>query len=177
MGLNKQIQTNALYLSQGEIIKAATKENFDFEKNGKYFERFKSISGHLTGLQIVKGYNEGEHDAAFTIKDGDEVYTMYMGLKSGYWRSMSRCLENANLMLEMEIFPTYKVENDIKKSSIIIKQNDTWLKAKYTYDNMGDLPQSMPVEVNGKTIYDNTAQNDFLIEQLKLKFAKEILPF
>lgn len=177
MGLNKKTQTNALYLLQGKIIKAATKENGTIEKNGKFYEEFNSINGRLTDFKIVDGYQEGEQSVALQITDLSEVYTLYFGLKSGYWRSFARAIENADLMTEIELFPVSKTENEIKKSSLLMKQNDNWLKAKYTYENMGDMPNALPVEVNGKTVYDYTAQNEFLISKIKAKFVSEKLPF
>ncbi len=177
MGLNKSTQsTNALYLLQGRIIKGATKETGTYEKNGKYYEEFNSISGRLTDFKIVDGYT-GDKEVALTIDCLDEKYTMYFGVNSGYFKSFARSIENADLLSEIELFPTFKEENGIKKSSLIMKQNDEWIKRVYTVSNMGDMPPALPVEVNDKVEYDYTAQNKFLIEKIIAKFGAEKLPF
>jgi hypothetical protein len=177
MGLNKQTQsTNALYLLQGRIIKGATKETGTYEKNGKYYEEFNSISGKLVDFKVVDGYT-GDKEIALTIDDLDDKYTMYFGLNSGYFKSFARSIENADLINSLELFPTYKEENGIKKSSLIMKQGEEWIKRVYTVDNMGDMPPAMPVEVNGKVEYDYSAQNKFLIEKISAKFEAAKLPF
>ena len=176
MGLNKSQKTNALYLLQGRIIKGATKEQSTFEKNNKYYEEFNSISGRLTDFKVVDGYT-GDKEVALTIDCTGEMYTMYFGVNSGYFKSFARSIENADLLKELELFPTHKEENGIKKSSLIMKQNDEWIKRVYTVANMGDMPPAVPVEVNDKIEYDYTAQNKFLIDKIIAKFEHSKLPF
>ena len=177
MGLNKSTtSTNALYLLQGRIIKGATKETGTFEKNGKYYEEFNSISGRLTDFKIVDGYT-GDKEVALTIDCVGDKYTMYFNVNSGYFKSFARSIENADLLKEIELFPTFKEENGVKKSSLIMKQNEEWIKRVYTFSNMNDMPPALPVEVNDKIEYDYTAQNKFLIDKIIAKFGAEKLPF
>jgi hypothetical protein len=177
MGLNKQTQsTNALYLLQGKIIKGATKETGTYEKNGKYYEEFNSISGKLVEFKVVDGYT-GDKEIALTIDDLDDKYTMYFSLNSGYFKSFARSLENVDLLSNVELFPTFKEENGIKKSSLLMKQGEDWIKRVYTVDNMGKMPPAMPVEVNGKIEYDYAAQNKYLIDKILAKFEAAKLPF
>ena len=177
MGLQKKSQqTNALYLFQGKIIKGATQEQSTFEKNGKYYEDFNSIVGRLTDFKVVDGYN-GDKEVALTIDCTGEIYTMYFGVRSGYFKSFARSIENADLLKELELFPTHKEENGVKKSSLIMKQNDEWIKRVYTVSNMNGMPPAVPVEVNDKIEYDYTDQNKFLIEKIIAKFGAEKLPF
>jgi hypothetical protein len=82
-----------------------------------------------------------------------------------------------DLLSNVELFPTFKEENGIKKSSLIMKQGEEWIKRVYTVDNMGKMPPAMPVEVNGKVEYDYSAQNKFLIEKISAKFEAAKLPF
>ena len=177
MGLNKSTtSTNALYLLQGRIIKGATKETGTYEKNGKYYEEFNSISGRLTDFKIVDGYT-GDKEVALTIDCVGDKYTMYFNVNSGYFKSFARSIENADLLKEIELFPTFKEENGVKKSSLIMKQNEEWIKRVYTVSNMNDMPPALPVEVNDKIEYDYTAQNKFLIDKIIAKFGAEKLPF
>ena len=177
MGLNKTTQsTNALYLLQGKIIKGATKETGTYEKNGKYYEEFNSISGRLTDFKVVDGYT-GEKEIALTIDDLSDKYTMYFSLNSGYFKSFARSFDNVDLLKEIELFPAFKVENGTKKSSLLMKQSGEWVKRYYTVNTMFDMPAALPVEVNGKVEYDYTAQNKFLIDKIIAKFEAAKLPF
>ncbi len=176
MGLNNNQTNNALYLFQGKVITGATKDSYTLEKNGKFYNQFDSISGRITDIKIVDGY-EGSQDVAITITDLGESHTMYFGVNSSYFRSFARSVKNVDFTKNIEFYPTYKVENDIKKVSLLMKQNDTWIKRFYKVDNMGEMPSALPVELNGKVTYDYTAQNSFLIGELLAKFEEEKLPF
>ena len=176
MGLNNNQTNNALYLFQGKVITGATKDSHTLEKNGKFYNQFDSISGRITDIKIVDGY-EGSQDVAITITDLGESYTLYFGVNTSYFRSFARSIKNVDFTKTIEFRPTYKVENDIKKVSLLMKQNDVWVKRFYKVDNMGEMPSALPVELNGKVTYDYTAQNSFLIGELLAKFEEEKLPF
>ena len=178
MGLNKNQNTsNALYILQGKIVKVANKETSNFEVNGKFYEAYDSISGHLVGFNIVDGYREGDKDVALKIQDGTDEYLLKFGVNSGNFTSWSKSIQNADLLQEMELVPTYKQDGDKKQSSLLIKQNGEFLKRKYTNDSMGELPVAMPVSLNGKVSYDYTAQLEFLIDEISAIFEQAKLPF
>ena len=176
MGLNNSKTTNALYLFQGTILSSGTKESHDLEKNGKFYHTANSVSGKITNIKLVDGY-EGSKDLAVTINDLDEDYTLYFGVNSTYFKSFARSVPNIDFMSTIELAPTYKVENEVKKVSLVMKQNDVWIKRFYKADNMGDMPSALPVEVNGRVEYDYTAQNNFLLAELFAKFEEQKMPF
>lgn len=176
MGLNKNQSTNALYLFQGKIITAATKENHTLEKNGKFYNQFDSVDGRITDVRIVDGY-ESNKDVALTITDIEGSYTMYFGVNSNYFRSFARSIKNVDFSKNIEFFPTYKKEGEKISTSLLMKQDGNWIKRFYTRENMGEMPVALPLEVNGKTTYDYKDQNDFLIGELISKFEAERLPF
>jgi hypothetical protein len=179
MGLNKSQQTNnSVYVFRGKIIKPTSeKSSTTIEKNGKLYETFDSLEGRITGVDVVDGY-EGSKDLVVSITDSDnETFNLQFGVNSGYFRSFSRMFPNVDTFKNLEIFCTYKEEENKSKSGIVIKQDGEWIKRFYTYENMGDCPVAIPVEVNGLTTYDYTAQNDFLISAIKAKFESEKLPF
>ena len=176
MGLNKSKQSNALYLFQGSILSSGTKESHDLEKNGKFYHTANSVSGEITNIKLVDGY-EGSKDLAVTINDLDEDYTLYFGINSTYFKSFARSVKNIDFRSTIELAPTYKLENEVKKVSLVIKQNDVWIKRFYKADNMGDMPAALPVEVNGRIEYDYTAQNNFLLAELLAKFEEQKMPF
>lgn len=177
MGLEKNTKTNnALYLFQGKIITAATKESHDLEKNGKFYNQYDSLTGTVINVKVVDGY-EGGKDLCLTISDEGTDYNLYFGVNSSYFKSFARSVKNVDFSSRIEFYPTFKVENDIKKTSLLMKQKDEWIKRFYTVENMGEMPSALPVELNGKITYDYSAQNDFLIGELMSKFEKEKLPF
>jgi len=179
MGLNKQQTTkNAVYCFQGKLITPATnKSETTIEKNGKLYETFSSLDGKITNIKMVDGYQD-QKDLLLTITDFDQTsYYLQFGINSGYFRSFSRMFKNIDTLKDVEIYPTYKEENGISKSGMVIKQGGEWVKRFYTYENMGDCPIAMPVEVNGNTTYDYTAQNNFLIAEILSKFEEEKMPF
>jgi len=178
MGLNKQTNTkNAVYAFQGKMITATDeKSGTTIEKNGKMYETYNSLTGKITGINVVDGY-EGSKDLVVSITEDGETYNLQFGVNSGYFRSFSRMFPNVDTLQDLEIFCTFKEEDGKSKTGIVIKQNDSWVKRFYTYENMGDCPVAIPVEVNGNTTYDYTEQNKFLIESITSKFAKEKLPF
>ncbi len=178
MGLNKQTNTkNAVYCFQGKMITAATeKSSTTIEKNGKLYETYNSLTGKITGVNVVEGY-EGSKDLVVSITEDGETYNLQFGVNSGYFRSFSRMFPNVDTLKDLEIFCTFKDEDGKSKSGIVIQQDGVWVRRFYTYENMGNCPVAIPVEVNGSTTYDYTEQNNFLIESIISKFAKEKLPF
>lgn len=176
MGLNNSKTTNALYLFQGKILSSGTQSDHDLEKNGKFYHTSDSVSGKITNIKVVDGY-EGSKDLAITINDLENDYTMYFGVNTTYFKSFARSAKNIDFLSELELVPTYKVDNDVKKVSLIVKQNDVWIKRFYKSNSMGDMPPALPVEVNGRVEYDYTAQNNFLIGELLSKFEDAKMPF
>lgn len=181
MGLNtNKTQTNALYCFQGKLIKVANNDEIlkaTLEKGGKKYLQYDSVSGRITDLKVVDGYEDGSKDLAITITDITEKYTIYFGVQTSYFRSFARSVNNVDFMENIELFPTYKKNGEKSEVSLIAKQNGEWIKRYYTADHMGDMPAAMPIEINGKLTYDYSAQNNFLIAQLLAKFEKSKMPF
>jgi len=177
MGANKSNTTsNAYYVHQGNVIKLSDKENADLEKNGKFYEKFASLSGVISSIKVVDGY-EDLKDLAVTLNDSGESFTLYFTVGSGYFKSFARTFPNIDLTEEVELVPTFKEEKKKSQASLLVKQNGNWLKRFYTLENMGDMPQAIPVEVNGNVVYDYKEQNEFLISEMIERVAKEALPF
>jgi hypothetical protein len=178
MGLNTNTNTsNALYILQGKIVKVATKETANYVVNGKFYKAFDSITGLLTGFEIVDGYKDGDKDAVLKIKDGTDEWILKFGVNSGNFTSWSKTIQNADLSKELELVPVYREDDGKKQSSLLIKQNGEFLKRKYTNDSMGKLPVAIPVDINGKITYDYAAQMKYLITEISTIFDEAKLPF
>ena len=85
--------------------------------------------------------------------------------------------KNVDTTRTLELFPTFKEDDGKSKTGMVILQNGDWIKRFYTYENMGECPVAMPVEVNGNVNYDYSKQNEFLISEILAKFEEEKLPF
>lgn len=178
MGLNKQTTTkNAVYLFQGKMITPATeKSSTTIEKNGKLYETHKSLEGSINDIKVVDGYQD-QKDLLISITDSGETYHLQFAINSGYFKSFSRMFANVDTTRTLELFPTFKEDDGKSKSGLVILQNGSWVKRFYTYENMGNCPVAMPVEVNGNVTYDYSKQNEFLIGEILSKFEEEKLPF
>jgi len=179
MGLNKQTTTkNAVYLFQGKMITPATeKSSTTIEKNGKIYETHKSLEGRISDIKVVDGYQD-QKDLLISVNDAEnETYHLQFAINSGYFKSFSRMFKNVDTTRTLELFPTYKEDDGKSKTGMVILQNGDWVKRFYTYENMGECPVAMPVEVNGIVTYDYSKQNEFLISEILAKFEEEKLPF
>ena len=178
MGLNKSnTETNVVYLLQGKVVMLANKSETTIEKNGKFYEPYKSISGRITNFEVVKGYNEGDRDVKITFSEDGEDLVLVFGLDSSYFKSFAKMFPNLDINSSLELFPTFKIEEGKNKTGLVIKQGDGWIKRAFTIDNMGKCPVAIPVEVNGKVVYDYSSQNDFLLKNIETILKKEKLPF
>ena len=171
MGLNKSQNTNnAVYFFNGRVNMPSVKTETTIEKNGKHYEQFESLSGTITNIEFVKGYQENTRDVLVTLTDSDDSYLVRFGLNSAYFRCFGRMFKNIDISESLEIFPTMKMDGDKEKNGLVIKQGSEWIKRAYTVENMGDMPIAIPVEVNGGTQYDYKDQNDYLINEILTKF-------
>ena len=171
MGLQKPQNTNnAVYFFNGRVNMPSLKTETSIEKKGKHYEEFGSISGTITKIEFVKGYQANTRDILVTLTDSDDSYLVRFGLNSPYFRSFGRMFPNIDISKSVELFPTMKIENDKEKNGLVIKQGEEWIKRFYTVENMGDMPIAIPVEVNGATQYDYKDQNDFLINNILIDF-------
>jgi hypothetical protein len=167
-----QNTTNAVYFFDGKVNLPAQKSETTIEKNGKFYEQFESMNGFISDVQVVDGYEAKTKDMIIFMSDDQDTYQIRFGVKSAYFRSFSRIFPNIELSKEVYIYPTQKTVEGEKKNGLVVKQGEVWLKRYYTMDNMENMPIAIPIEINGKTEYDYSDQNEFLISQIDASFAE-----
>lgn len=167
MGLGQNTGTiTFVNISKGRLI---------IKKDGVVSE-FGYVEGHLIGIEIQDAEYQGDKYKRLSLKinDGTQSYILQMRLDSGYGRAFCCAIPNANLSLPIKISPSFKDD----RGGLFLNQNGHALKWFFTKDNPNGLPQMKPVEVRGKTVWDNSDQQEFfvrMIERLKTKLVPELL--
>lgn len=131
-----------------------------------------SVFGHLSGLLTDLQIKDDEYDGkkykklTLTIMDGDERFLLDMKVGSAYWVGFCMTIPNVDLTKEITLIPSMKVENNKERRTMFISQDGKALKRFWTKDNQGDLPQLTQIEFKGQMEWDNSAQNNWLMEYL-----------
>lgn len=164
-----------LVLQHSNPIEGVTKERIN--KNGKtvHEEFFKSISGHITGIQ--------SKDTPFgmvwevEIADDDEVYVLSWNYSSRYTNHFFRALPNVDLTKVIKIEPwEAKDKQDPNKTATGLSlYQEGWEKGKvpfkYSRDEPGDMPEMEQIKRKGKTEWDDSKQLLFFEKMLEKKIS------
>jgi hypothetical protein len=136
--------------------------------------RFNTLIGKITKIE----YKVTEKYGAFwslTIVD-DRTYKLDLPVASSSTFYCLNRLINAELDLkapvELKVFA--EVENDKKKTIILIKQGGKMINGVYTKDNPQDLPSMEKVLFKGKEQWDSTKRDRFLREIIEKYVAPEL---
>lgn len=136
-------------------------------KHGETKEEYAAFSGLLVGIGFVdkKGFEGREYrQMVLTFQSGSEIYKIGLDTRNGYARSIKMKLPNVDLTREFELVPTYKAET--KDASCFANQDGIAIKQKWTRDNPGDLPPAESAKLGGKTVWDFSAQEQWLEKYL-----------
>ena len=127
---------------------------------------YPELEGTIVGFNIVDDEYEGQTIRKLVIKLQDEEgenYILSIGFESVYASQLINFLKNADLKDKLSLVGTMREdENKNKKYSILVKQNNVFLKAYYTKDNPNGMPPLKQVIVNKKKTWDKTDLLDFL---------------
>lgn len=143
-----------------------TKGNLAVRQQDGTVKAYRSLGGIVKKVTFAmntprNGGNPFE-TANFLIDNNGEAYVLSLFVDSRYFLSLCNFLKNADLSREVEISPSEKTNEEGKKiQTCFVKQDDKNLRAAYTKDNLGDMPQLEVRQENGKTVYDNSAQIQF----------------
>ena len=178
MGLQITNSTVYLTIQAGKISKRVTEPAGSSKARtldtGKVIheELYDSITGKLTGIYT----REGKYGKELHIAIIDDVkYDLQLKLSSGPASSFLRAIENVNLDKPVTIIPKVQEVNGIKRTSIIMSQDNTGVKWKYTKDAPGDLPPMKKIKVKGQEQWDDTDQLEFF-ERLINKINDQLKP-
>lgn len=157
-------------ISRGKIMIRCDKDTpdaklFTKEDGDTYYAQvYDEFTGYVKGIEFRESnLKDDQIDIVITIDTHEDHLTkLQTKVGGGYWFNLSKMLQNADLSLPVTFSPSYKDE----KASMFLSQNGTSLKCKYTRDNPGDLPLAESATVGKKTIWDFSAQNEFLMNEL-----------
>ncbi len=141
---------------------------FQLKTGDNTFTEYNCLSGKITNLYVAEKEWEGETYKVVNITVADEGgrYNFGVNLGSGLGRATLYKICNANLAEEMEFVPNTERDNP-KHQSMFIKQFGVNVKNKWTKDNPGDMPPLETATVGKKTVYDSSAQEEYLIKYLE----------
>ena len=100
-------------------------------------------------------------------RDKDESFNISFRLNSGYGIAFCSMLPKIDFREQMNILPSMSEINGKKKTTLFISQGGTYLEWHYTKDHPHDMPPLKKVVISGRTIWDNSEQEKFLLSMLE----------
>jgi hypothetical protein len=164
--------------NSGKIIFVNIKKGMLAIKKDNEAHLFEYLEGMLTDLEIRDEEYQGEKYKKLCLKINDrgEDFLLQMRLDSGYGRAFCRIILNADLTKPMKIAPNFTEKDGKQAGGLFISQHGTPLKWHFTKDNPRDLPPMKEVIFKGKTVWDNTDQQEYFIRMLMERVRQNIIP-
>ena len=188
MGLTKNNTTGTfLNVSDGKIVRVHKEAVKDVTvlrvtKTGKtvHEEKFSTLTGFIRSMKLHE--NEFGVQWHVAVEDGSDKFTLTIGENSRYATSLLKTLPNIDLEKKVRIMPWSMVDkNDATKkvTGITCYQGDdiecsvnvVKLAPAYTKEAPNGLPEMKQVKINGKMAWDSGDMNEFLKQQVELKFT------
>lgn len=137
-------------------------------KKDHQIETFGYLSGLMVDIQIRDDEYEGKKYKKLSIYlvDEDERFCLDIKVGSAYWVGFCMTVPNVDLNYPVTLIPSMKTEAGKEKRTLFISQAGKALKRFWTKDNPGQLPRLKQIEFKGEKVWDNTDQNNWLMEYL-----------
>jgi hypothetical protein len=157
-------------ISRGKIMIRCDKgtpeaKTFTNSKGEEYYALvYEEFTGYVKGIEFKpSNLKEDQTDIIITIDTHEDHLTkIQTKVGGGYWFNLSKMLPLADLSLPVTFSPSFKDE----QASMFLSQGTTNLKCKYTKDNPGDLPQGEKLVAGKTVVWDFSAQNEYLQNEL-----------
>ena len=165
MGLKQRQAANYVKIKDGKFYLSTDKE---------HKTPYDEFEGLLTNMAFREDEYEGQkiEKLQLTMNDGEADYIISFSFDSAYTSSLVGFLKNADLSRPLSIVPISKTEGEKVRRSILVRQDNKFVKAYYTKDNPHGLPEMKKVTLNRKTVWDKT---DFL-EFFRNVILNELVP-
>lgn len=141
---------------------------------------YPELEGTITKFNIVDDEFEGQVIRKLVINLQDEEgenYILSIGFESVYATQLISFLKNADLKEKLSLVGMLGEEKDGKRrTSILVKQNGTFLKSHYTKDNPNGIPALKQITVNKKKVWDKAEMLDFLENVVLNEFNSDLTP-
>lgn len=160
MGLKQRTATGKyLKLKDGKFYLSTDKENK---------ESFAEVEGRLVDIYLKDEVYENtpQRKLYLVMNDGDENLIVNVRIDSRYATSFLQFIPNVDLQKPFSIVPVSKEEKGangepVTKSSLLISQFGSFVKAYFSKSTPNGLPQMKQVKVNGKMIWDKGEMLEF----------------
>jgi hypothetical protein len=160
MALGNSSSSIYLSIADGKIARrfkeptASSKQRTS--KTGKivHEESYDYVSGIITDIST----KDSDYGKFWNIRlqDGADTYVLQFQYSGGNASSFLKAIPNADLAKEIKIKPRVEMNGDKKRTTVMLIQDDTIIRWKWTKDNPGDLPSLKKVKVKGVEQWDDS---------------------
>lgn len=143
-------------------------------KEGKFYvgkeldTPYEELEGVITNMFYRNEKFEGQElrKLIILIKDGDDTYQIGINVESQNYSSLVSFLKGADITQKLTLHPKLEVKNvegkEIKRYSILVSQDGTYMKGYFTKDSRHDLPEWKIIKVGNKKVTDKTDYLEYL---------------
>jgi hypothetical protein len=182
MALGNSSSSIYLSIADGKIVRrfkeptASSKQRTS--KTGKivHEESYDFVSGIITDIST----KDSEYGKFWNVRlqDGHDTYVLQFQYSGGNASSFLKAIPNADLAKEIKIKPRVEMNGDKKRTTVMLIQDDTIIRWKWTKDNPGDLPGLKKVKVKGVEQWDDSdmmeALEAYIDEHVKPKLKPAV---
>lgn len=172
MGATRTAPSNAMYLQvkNGRICQVNKEANeFTKEIDGKFYEFFKAIDGHLTFLDIEKVEHNGKAWNNLNIRLTDTESGQNMLLKTFFpSREASQFLNRLLSSKDDQLKGVYELgmfqDTETQRTVVMLSEDGEKLPFYSTKDNPREVPPLVQVKKGKDLIWNDTDQVNFYAE-------------
>ena len=171
MGLNKK-NANVQYvrMKEGKLFLSSDLET-----------PYDEISGMISNIGIRTDKFEGNDIEKLIIElfsDG-LYYSLSINFNTQCASDLIGFLKNVDFTKEVTLIPLQKTESkdgkELKRTSMLVKQGDGFMKKFYTKDTPNGLPPMRQVKISGKIVWDRGEMMDFFKDVIKNELRPQII--
>jgi hypothetical protein len=182
MALGNSSSSIYLSIADGKIVRRFKEPTANSKqrtsKTGKivHEESYDFVSGIITDIST----KDSEYGKFWNVRlqDGHDTYVLQFQYSGGNASSFLKAIPNADLAKEIKIKPRVEMNGDKKRTTVMLIQDDTIIRWKWTKDNPGDLPSLKKVKVKGVEQWDDSdmmeALEAYIDEHVKPKLKPAV---
>lgn len=176
MALGNSSSSIYLSIADGKIVRRFKEPTANSKqrtsKTGKivHEESYDFVSGIITDIST----KDSEYGKFWNVRlqDGSDTYVLQFQYSGGNASSFLKAIPNADLTKPITIKPRSEMNGDKKRTTVMLIQDDTIIRWKWTKENPGTLPGLKKVKVKGVEQWDDSD----MMEALESYVANNIKP-
>jgi hypothetical protein len=182
MALGNSSSSIYLSIADGKIVRRFKEPTANSKqrtsKTGKivHEESYDFVSGIITDIST----KDSEYGKFWNVRlqDGADTYVLQFQYSGGNASSFLKAIPNADLAKEIKIKPRVEMNGDKKRTTVMLIQDDTIIRWKWTKDSPGDLPSLKKVKIKGVEQWDDSdmmeALEAYIDEHVKPKLKPAV---